>query len=77
MNNYQHYPIYFKVIAWDSDSAKEYVEEGFVCFENISDALKYISEYYGKDLITLKVHPLAEGPILLSDLEEYRTESNI
>lgn len=73
----QHYPIYFKAIIWDTDTAKAYTEEGFVCLPNLNDALVYISDYFGKELITLKVHPLQEGPILMSEMDTYRTESDI
>lgn len=72
-----HYPIYFKAIVWDLDAQKSFTDEGFVTMPSMSDALTYLSEYYGRELITLKVHPLAEGPILLSSLDEYRAESEI
>ena len=73
----QHHPIYFKAIIWDTDAAIAYTEEGFVCLPNLNDALVYISDYFGKELITLKVHPLKEGPILMSEMDSYRTESDI
>lgn len=74
MNNSKHNAIYFKAIVWDND---EKVEEGFVSFPTIGEALTYLSNYFEKNLITLKIHPLAEGPILLSDLSTYRSESEI
>lgn len=77
MKTVTHYPIYFKAVIWDIEAAKEYVDEGFITLPSLSEALTYLSEYYGKELITLKVHPLAEGPVLLSQLEEYRAESVI
>lgn len=67
-----HFPIYFKAIVWDIDTQEAVTEEGFITMAELSDALVYLSNYYGKNLMTLKVHPLAEGPVLLSDLDEYR-----
>ena len=72
-----HFPIYFKAIVWDTDTQETMTEEGFVVMPEMADALVYLSNYYGKDLMTLKVHPLAEGPILLSDLADYRKSAEI
>ena len=56
------YPILFKAEVWDDENRYEY---GAIMADSYSNAAYELENYYGSDLISLKLFMCEEGPLFL------------
>ena len=62
------YPILSKAEVWDDENRYEY---GAIMADSYSNAAYELENYYGSDLISLKLFMCEEGPLFL-DKETYK-----
>lgn len=69
------YPVEYEINIYDDIDKKERIIHGITFAENFTEAMSNIEEYYGKDIIDIKLFMNEESSVYELDASDYHLDT--